>query len=101
MTVFPGGIFLTPAFNDPTLVHSVFKSVEADLRMLLRAERRPILAEHLDDKVGPDRMQPLKMNGIERVLLALEPVAIQMSVANVTNDAIHGEDVPAGQERRR
>ena len=83
---------------EPALDDAVLEGVERDLHGLGLALRRG--GDAIPDVVAEVEVQPLRVDGVDGVLLALEPVARQVGDGDVADGVVVGQLLPAGEQRR-
>ncbi len=92
----PQLVVLGLAFQDAAVDEAVLELVEADLEVGRRL--RPVVAPQ---GPRPVAVQPLEVHRVDRVLLALEPVAGNFREDDLDEAVPPGERLPGGHERRR
>src|SRR6185369_16346930 len=92
----PELVLLGLALEDAPVGEAVLELLEAHLQV-----RRRAVAVGTAERARPVRVEPLEVHGVDRVLLALEPVARNLGEYDLHEAVLPGEGLPGRHERHR
>ena len=92
----PQPVVLAGVGADALVLEAVLELVEIDLDVVRRIGAGLALQPH-----APVRMRPFEMHRVDRVLLALEPVARDLGDDDLAEAVLPGEELPIRHQRRR
>ena len=100
MALTPGGVLFGAALHHAALVDAVLILGKGEFLVVPDNLLTFRLVPHHGDEVGPVAVQPLQVHRVQRVLLALQPVARQYGQTDVPDDVADREHVPVRHQRR-
>src|SRR5438105_14345053 len=90
----PELVLLGLALEDASVDEAVLELLEADLQV-----GRRTLTVGAAERAGPVRVEPLEVHGVDRVLLALEPVARDLGEHDLHEAVLPTEGLPGRHQR--